>query len=97
MLFSSLTVALTVFTAFPVAFGQDTSLAEVKKAFQAAHVCNFASAALWIKALMPQQIPQNASLTFNPTALLEVQFPQASGPPVHVKVGTTLLINRTCP
>lgn len=49
MLFSSLTVALTVFTAFPVAFGQDTSLAEVKKAFQAAHVCNFASAALGLK------------------------------------------------
>ncbi|PSS37079.1 hypothetical protein PHLCEN_2v1118 [Hermanssonia centrifuga] len=51
---------------------QDTSLATVKAAFDAAN------------------IPNDIHITFNPTVLLEVTFPEAAGPPVAVTAGVQL-------
>ena len=41
------------------------------------------------------QIPANADVTFNPTTLLEVSFPQAAADTVNVIAGVQLARNRS--
>jgi len=47
------------------------------------------------KAFTAAKIPTDAHLTFNPSVLLEVVFPQATGLPVPVHAGIQLLRNST--
>ncbi|EJC98052.1 PEBP-like protein [Fomitiporia mediterranea MF3/22] len=48
-----------------------------------------------VSAFNDANIPANASITFDPTTLLEVSFPQASGPQVNVTAGVQLPRNQT--
>ncbi|TCD62350.1 hypothetical protein EIP91_007048 [Steccherinum ochraceum] len=57
--------------------GQDTSLATVKRTFDAAN------------------IPGDLQITFNPRVLLEVTFPETTGPDIHLKAGVQLPRNAT--
>lgn len=43
------------------------------------------------------KIPEALSVTFNPSVFLEVIYPQPNGPPIAIKPGQTLHVNRTYP
>ncbi|TDL23194.1 PEBP-like protein [Rickenella mellea] len=47
------------------------------------------------QAFQAARIPTDASVVFNPSVLLEVAFPQATGPDVRVKAGVQLPRNKT--
>ncbi|PPQ96597.1 hypothetical protein CVT26_010752 [Gymnopilus dilepis] len=62
------------------AAAQDTSLAEVKRAFNNAH---------------DLKIPGDIAFTFNPKVLLEVTFPETNGRPITLHAGIQLPRNAT--
>jgi len=78
-----------------IAAAQDVSLQTVKRVFDEAlvsvspqfapRVCVFVANILFIT-----QVPGNLSLSFNPKALLEVTFPQATGRPITLHAGIHL-------
>ncbi|KAJ3567083.1 hypothetical protein NP233_g6598 [Leucocoprinus birnbaumii] len=63
---------------------QDTSIATVKRAFSNANV--------WIPLIY---IPEDISINFNPTALLEVTFPEPGARPITIHAGQQLPRNST--
>ena len=93
----SLLVVSAIALVFAFSAGaQDTSLLEVKEAFEKADVRSEYLTSLQRDSTIFHllQIPANANITFQPDTLLEVAFPQTGNHPVLVKAGVQLARNR---
>ena len=87
-------IPFTILPFLAVVWAQDSSLRQVKQAFQAANVRNPSSFFYSIRRthlhLNLHQIPRDLSITFNPTVFLDVSLPQPSGLAITLRAGTQL-------
>lgn len=73
---------------------QDTSIDTVKRAFTAANVRITLQVLERRAQSLSTQIPRDLGIKFNPTALLEVSLPQATGAPIALHAG--IQVPRDC-
>jgi len=74
-------IALTV-------VAQDTNIHTVEQAFDNAHVSDWSVGPFTIFLLLSlAQIPQDLSIFFDPSALLEVTFPEPDASPITIHAG----------
>jgi hypothetical protein len=97
MIFPSLSILLAFSV---VAIAQDTSLAEVRRAFNDASVSHSFINLLNVSAarysnIFVKQIPEAIKLSFDPKVLLEVTFPQTAARPITLHAGIQLPRNGT--